>query len=179
MLKRLTSVTIILTLAFTFGLVTLPDPADAAGEMLIGIFDLQKAINNSSKGKAAKSKLVSKFERLQKDLKAEESRLQRMQADLEKQASVLSPDAKFEKEKELRRRIRDFQDKYRDYTEEMKREELNFTKPILDNALAIARSIGKERGYALILETKQGGVVYAANAIDITDEVIKRLDRGK
>ena len=36
--------------------------------------------------------------------------------------------------------------------------------------------MGKEKGYALIIERRQAGVVYGAPEIDVTEEVIKAFD---
>ena len=36
--------------------------------------------------------------------------------------------------------------------------------------------VGKEKGYALILERRQAGVVYGAPEVDVTEEVIKAFD---
>ena len=153
-------------------------PARAAGEVTkIGIFDLQRAINNSKKGQAAKAQLVTKFERLQKELKAREAELERLQKALQNQTSMLSPEAKYEKEKDLKRKIRDFQDQYRDYTEEMKKEEFERTKPIINEVLKIAVEYAKEKGFSLVLEAQKAGVVYVPKSMDITEEVIKRFDR--
>ena len=51
------------------------------------------------------------------------------------------------------------------------------TKPIVEELLKIAADIGKERGYTLIMESQKAGIIYAPDALDITDDVVKRLDR--
>ena len=38
--------------------------------------------------------------------------------------------------------------------------------------------IGKEKGYDLILEVSQGGVVYSGASEDITAELVTRFDAG-
>jgi Skp family chaperone for outer membrane proteins len=42
----------------------------------------------------------------------------------------------------------------------------------------IINTLGKEGGYTLIFNKFQSGLVYADEAIDITDLVIQRLDGG-
>lgn len=179
MIKKAAIFSLALTLILAMGLATKPAPVFAADVIKIGVLDLQEAINESRQGKAAKAKLVTKFERLQKELKREDEALQKMQKDFQKQAPMLSPDAKYQKEKTIARKVRAFQDKYRDYTEEMKKDEFQNTKPLLDKAVKIARALAKEKGLALLLEKQKSGIVYSVDALDITKEVIRRLDRGK
>ena len=90
---------------------------------------------------------------------------------------MLSAEAKYEKEKVFKRKVRDFQDQYRDATQEMQKEEMEATKPIVEELLKIARDVGKERGYSIIMEVQKAGIIYAPDALDITEDVIKRLDR--
>jgi outer membrane protein len=171
----ITALAVVITLTLAMGLSA--PKALAEPTVKIGVFDLQKAINDSKKGQAAKSRLVSKFDRLKKQLQAQEKEIEKLQKDLERQASMLSAEAKYEKEKQLKRKVRDFQDQYRDATQEMQKEEMEATKPIVEEVLKIARDFGKERGYTIIMEVQKAGIIYAPDALDITEDVIKRLDR--
>ena len=40
----------------------------------------------------------------------------------------------------------------------------------------VINQVGKEGGYTLIFRKFESGLIYADEAIDITDEVIQRLD---
>ena len=180
MIKKISFISLVVTLVLSVGLLMYPKMASAQATVAkIGIFDLQRAINGSKKGQAAKAKLTSKYERMQSELKNSEADLTRLQKELETQSSMLSAEAKYEKEKTLKRKLRDFQDKYRDYTEEMKKSELQDTQPLVNDILRTANQLGKEQGFTLILEAQKAGVIYAPDALDITDEVIKRYDSGK
>lgn len=46
----------------------------------------------------------------------------------------------------------------------------------IDKMKKIAVAIGQERGYSLVLEVTEGGVVYWQPSIDVTDELIKRYN---
>ncbi|MBF0528008.1 MAG: OmpH family outer membrane protein [Deltaproteobacteria bacterium] len=180
MIKNHKAITLLIGIALIFGLAGFPALVQAAGEVTkIGIFDLQKAINTSKKGQSAKAKLSSKFEKMQKELKSRETELERLQQELERQSSALSLDAKFEKEKSLKRKMRDFQDLYRDYTAEMQKDEVETTQPIVNELIKIAKDVGKEKGFTVILEVQKSGIVYAPGDLDVTDEIIRRLDGGK
>lgn len=156
-----------------------PGSAASAEVVKIGVFDLQRAVNDCKKGKAAKAKIIKKFEKLQTELKIREAELNKLQQELERQAAMLSLEAKLQKEKTLKRKVRDFQDQYRDYTEEMRKAEVQATQPIVNDLLRIANEFGREKGYTLVLEGKTAGVIYAPKAVDITAEVVKRYDAAK
>ena len=176
MLKKNALLALTFILAIGIGLMALPSGAAAQGEVKIGVFDLQSAVNQSKKGKAAKNQLLKKFERIQKELKRREAEIERARKDLEKQATMLSPEAKWEKEKDLRTKVRDFQDMYNDYTQEMKREEVELTKPVVEGLLKMAGEVGREKGYTLVLELGKSGVLWIPQEHDLTAEVIKRFD---
>jgi outer membrane protein len=48
---------------------------------------------------------------------------------------------------------------------------------IREDVFDIVEDIGRRGGYQLVLERQIGGVVYAPNAIDITDKVIEEYNR--
>jgi outer membrane protein len=166
-------------LALLFSMTLYPVTAASAEEVKIGVFDLQRAINLSKKGQAAKAKLVKKYERIQKELQNREASIEKMRKDLERQASMMSPESKYEKEKDLRNKIRDFQDMYNDYTQEMKKEEVEITKPVIEGLLKKASALGRERGYTVVLEIQRAGVLWIPKEHDLTEEVVKLYDSGK
>ncbi|MBU2551080.1 MAG: OmpH family outer membrane protein [Proteobacteria bacterium] len=178
MLRKTIFICLMLGLTLTLGMTGYVARAQAA-DGKIGVFNLQRAINESKKGQATKGSIIKKFEKMQNELKLREAEIQKFQQEVERQSSMLSPDARREKEKSLQRKVRDFQDQYRDYTEEMKRAEMEATQPIVNDVLKIANEYGKEKGFALILEGQTAGVIYAPNSSDITDDVIKRYDGQK
>ncbi|MEW5723280.1 MAG: OmpH family outer membrane protein [Thermodesulfobacteriota bacterium] len=162
--------TLVLTLALS------PVPVAAQDQVKIGVFDLQTAINQSKKGQAAKAKIVKKFERINSELKAREAEIEKMKQDLERQAAMLSPEARYEKEKELRKRYRDLQDMMNDYNQELKKEEMEVTKPVVEGLLNTASELGKQKGYTLILELQKSGVLWIPPEHNLTEEVIKIYD---
>jgi len=54
---------------------------------------------------------------------------------------------------------------------------LKLSDQIKGDVFQIVEEIGKREGYLLILERRVGGVVYAPNAIDITDRVIETYNK--
>jgi len=176
MIRKMTTAGVLIGLALTMLLAVGPAPAYAAESVKIGIIDLQKALNESKKGSAARDQLKNKFEKLQSNLKTQEAEIEKMKEELERQTTMLSPEAKFEKERELKRKLRDFQDQLNDYNQMIRKEELEVTQPIVQSLLDEANKLGKEQGFTLIIERQKAGVIYYSETMDITSQVIKRFD---
>jgi len=176
MIRKMTTAAFLIGLALTLLLAIGPRSAYAAESVKIGVIDLQKALNESKKGAAARDQLRSKFEKLQSNLKSKEAEIEKMKADLERQVSMLTAEAKFEKETELKRKLRDFQDQLNDYNQMIRKEEVEVTQPIVQSLLDEANKLGKEQGFTLIIERQKAGVIYYSETMDITDQVIKRFD---
>lgn len=144
----------------------------AYSETRIGVFDGQKVVENTRKGKAIAAKLEALGNQKQ-------TRLKTMQADIRKLEKELSSPAlnaagREQKGLELqnkrtaaKRFIEDSQREVRITTE---KEMTAFKTEIFP----IIQQIGKEKGFTIILEAP--AVLYYDPAIDITSEIVKRID---
>jgi outer membrane protein len=48
---------------------------------------------------------------------------------------------------------------------------------VLADLSTVIERVGKSKGYWLVVERSRGGVLYAANEADLTDEVIRTYDQ--
>lgn len=150
-------------------------PARAAQAAIrIGIVDVQEVLNKSQKGLAVKQKLDQERAVRQKDLDARQDEVMKLQAEFERQAPVLSEQAKREKSETIQRKRRDTlrmaEDANRDFEKRVREAEMDITREIL----SVIQEYGKDQGYTVVLE--RGSVLFGAPAVDITGEVIKRYD---
>jgi len=102
-----------------------------------------------------------------------------LRADFEKQAAIISPEAKKAKEEELERLLRDYQRIVADSQAEVKKKEGELTGEILKDLREMINKIAQEEGYTLILEHAEGLVLYSNKSLDLTDKVIKRYNESK
>ncbi len=150
--------------------------AFAADAAKIGVVSFEKIIKESSAGKVMQKDLKAKLDELQAKLQAEEKRVKDMSAALEREALVLSAEKKLERQRELRDNADDLKKMNADYTQEMKILQNKRMNQIQKDVFDIANKVGKAQGYLLIFEKKVAGVIYAADKVDITDEVIKEYN---
>jgi outer membrane protein len=153
--------------------------AQAQTPSTIGVFDLQKVLNDSKKGKSARSGLETKFKKMQNELKTKENELNKLSGDLRKQveAKSITPENFRKKDEELKKKVSAYQEQLAKYNEDMRKSEEAALKPLVDKAVAEASNLGRQRGYVVVLEIQQAGVVFAADGLDMTAEVMKAVDK--
>lgn len=148
-------------------------------ETKIAYVDLQKALNLSKAGSAAKGEISDLVKKYEAEFKGKQEELLKKKNDLEKQASLLSDSAKADKEREYQKEVVDLQRFQKDVKDELQQKDAEHTKRILNELFEILQKIGKDGKYTMILEKNQGAVIYAAESIDLTDQVIKAYDATK
>jgi outer membrane protein len=144
----------------------------------VAVIDVRKVLADSNSGKAA-------FEKLSKMQNERAGRVQKMNEELsslesqikQKQLS-LSEDKLAEMNKQFTDKkvalTRFAQDAEREMEEARNRELAQLEKQILP----IINEVGKEMGFAVIFNKFESGLVYASEAVDITDVVVKRFNGG-
>lgn len=145
----------------------------------IGIFDLQKALNESKKGKKAKADLENKAKKMQNDLKTKETELTKLGNDLKKMADTRSGTQEDLRKKndEFQQKVETYNEQRTKYTTEMSKSEATALQPLVDKAVKAAGDIGKQRGYILVLEAQQAGVIFALDTMDMTSEIVAVIDK--
>jgi outer membrane protein len=138
----------------------------------IGVIDLQKILGTSDAGKAAQQKITEKGKELEADLKEKAAAITEEQERYEREAAVMSQEARAEKERELKIKKLDFEDLEEKYKSEFTAYNQELVNQFKADVLNAVEQIGKKEGYTLIIEKSSSGVVYAPSTIDLTDKVI-------
>ena len=149
----------------------------AAQEAKIAVIDVQRVVTESDPGKEALAKLKKLQEQKLNQAKAMQQELDSLQQQFNKQRFTLSDD----KLTELRKKIEDkgialkrFQDDAQRELDDARRKALSSLE---QKIMPIIQQLGKEKGYLLIFQKYQSGLVYADDAkTDITDEIIRRFN---
>ncbi len=145
----------------------------------IGSVDIQKALNECDAGKEAKKALTKEVEKFQRLVAEKQKELQDMKESLEKQAIMLTPEARGTRERELQARLRDFQRWGEDVQNELNQKRAEMERNVLVGLQKVVQKLGADEGYTLILEKSQNSVLFASKSIDMTDLVIKAYDAQK
>jgi outer membrane protein len=144
----------------------------------VAVIDVQKVLTQSTTGKAAYEKLKALQEERVAKAKQLDEDARKLETDITTKRISLSEDKLAEMQKQLAdKRIsmqRFAQDADREIGEARDRELQALEakiKPVIDG-------IGKEMGLAAIFNKFESGLVYASDAVDITDTVIKRFNEA-
>ena len=156
----------------------LPAAALAQG-VKIAVVDTTRAASNSKEGKAAEQRLRSMRETKREEFKPKDEQLKRLRDEYETQKYVLSRDALQEREIELLKLQRNLERDLQAAQEEFEIEQRKLMQPILKNILSTVQQIARDRGFDVVLEKTSPGVLFYSDTLDITEEVIQRLnERG-
>jgi outer membrane protein len=150
-------------------------PALAAAQQKIGYVDLQRALNEIDEGKAARALLKKDFDEKQKQLDVRKTEFDRLQADFEKQAVVMSEQARRDKAQDLDRRARELQSLFVNLQKDLSDRERDATRGIFERMSTIVAEIAEAEGFSLVLE-KGAGLVYAPASLDLTNELIRKYN---
>ncbi len=176
MMKKMQTAVVSCALALFLVASLLPAPA-AAQEFKIAILSIQKVIDQSQAGQEARKVLEAKQSEMQPKFKKEQDALQAQAKEIEKKSSVWSEEVRIQKEREYQKNMREFQLKAEDAQFELKQLQKKVLDPIFKELQKLITDLGKREGYSMIFEkSKSNGLLYADDALDITDMVIKELD---
>jgi len=145
----------------------------------IACVDIQRAINECNGGKEAKKALIRETEKVQNLVFEKQKQLQGMKESLDKQGSVLNPETRAAKEKELQAALRDYQRWGEDVQNEMNQKRMEMEKTIFIDLQKVIQKFGTDGGYTFILEKNENIVLFASKPTDVTDLVIKAYDAQK
>lgn len=150
-----------------------------AADLKIAYIDIQRAINECNAGKEAKKLITKDLEKVQRSNADRQKELQTMKETLDKQAPMLTPDARAAKEKEFQGKVRDYQRWVDDSQNEMNQKRVEMERNISMALVKVIQKLGADEGYTLILEKNENIVLFVSKAIDITDRAIKAFDAQK
>ena len=98
--------------------------------------------------------------------------------DYQQQEAVLSPQAKQQKQQDIRARQQALQTRQLEMENQLRARQQELLQPILDEVSEVIEQIRAERSYAMVFDISTEGVVAADPALDITELVKARLGGG-
>ena len=146
----------------------------AADVAKIGVIDFQKVLEISAAGKAIQAELKKKNEKMGADLQKKGAEIEKIQRRLERESMVMSKEMREEKEREQRIKINDFKTLQKKFRSDLQKLEGGLMNQLQQDIKEIVDAVGKKKGYLLIII--KYNVLYSPGSIDITDDLIKKLN---
>jgi outer membrane protein len=150
-----------------------------ADGLKIGVVDIQRAVNESNAGKEAKKVMLKEVEKSQRLFAEKQKELQTIKESLEKQAPMLNPDVRANKEKDFQNKVREFQRWQEDTQNEINQKKMEMERNISVGLVKTIQKLGADEAYTMIVELNENIVLFSNKTIDITDRVIKIYDTQK
>ncbi|MCX8072180.1 MAG: OmpH family outer membrane protein [Candidatus Binatia bacterium] len=154
-------------------------PPLRAADVKIGFVDLQRALNESNRGKKAKEEFKTEVEKLQAQLKKKKDQLDNLKEQLEKKGAVMKEEERANLEEEYRKKLRDFERDYKDSQADLQRKDAELTGAILKELQEVIQEFGEREGYTMIFEAGSSAVLFGAKGADLTDQILDEYNRKK
>ncbi|MGQ9629575.1 MAG: OmpH family outer membrane protein [bacterium] len=146
------------------------------GDVLIKIayVDTARVLREYTKAQKATEKMNADILSKQRQIKEMEEEIKNLQQEFEFQKGLMPEEVILRKEEIIKQKTRDLQIFRSEVTKSISIQQERLTQIILDDVYKMLKQIGVEKGYSLILE--KSGIPYASEELDITNEVIERLN---
>ena len=144
----------------------------------IGVVDATRVLNETNVGKKAKDSLTIFSKNRQALIEMDEKELRRMEEDFGRQASILSPTAKREREEQFRRRVTEYQQKANDMNREVQEKQKDVLEGFREKVGLMVGNVSKRLGVQVVIDKGKGGAtLYSDEGLDITGQVIDAFNR--
>ena len=155
--------------------------AATSAELKMGYVNSDLILTSYHGTKSAEEKLRQQYAKWENEATQKQQRIQGMQADLQKQALLMSETRKAEVEKELQDSLIAYQsflqEKFGEQGEAA-RQNSELLQPIIEKISVILNDMAEKENYDFIFDSK-AGIVFAKKGYDLTDKVLKILNSGK
>lgn len=131
-----------------------------AAELKVATADFQRALEEINEGEKARTKLEGMFAEKQKAIQDMEKQLGALQKELQAGAAILSPDALQAKQQQYQQLAAQYQQTYMMSEQEMQGTYAQVMEGLIQKMRTICEEIAREKGYDLVLEKGEGGVIY-------------------
>ncbi|HYD95723.1 MAG TPA: OmpH family outer membrane protein [Noviherbaspirillum sp.] len=151
----------------------LPLAGAHAQESKVGFVSTERIFREAAPAKAAQAKIEQEFSRREKELQDMASRLKSMSDKLDKDAAILSESDRMKRQRELADLDKDFQRKQREFREDLNQRRNEELAVVLERTNKVIKQIAESEKYDIVFQE----AVYASPRIDITDKVLKALNK--
>lgn len=141
----------------------------------IGYIDSQRIIAEAPGSREAARSFEQEMARYQGELEQMENELKQMLEQYERQQVTLSPDARRQRQEDIRSRQIAYQQRATELEQEAARRQAELVEPIMARINTVLQQIQAAEGYTLIFDSAAGALVAADPALNLTDMVLTRL----
>lgn len=146
----------------------------------VGIINIQKALVSTKEGQKAAGELQARSDPRRKELEKKQSEIQGLQEQLKRTSNTASEEVKQRLMRDIDAKTKSFNRDMEDAQAEVDQEQGKVLQELGGKMMAVIDKYARDNGYAVILDVSAQNtpVLYAANNIDVTDEIIAMYDKN-
>jgi outer membrane protein len=150
----------------------------AAGK--VGVINIQAAIASSAEGKQAAAELQSQFTPRMNELQNLQKQIEDLRNRLQAGQSTLSDEEKGRLSREGDQLTRAYQRKQQELQDDTNDAQQEVVNRIGRKVVDVLTKYSKDNGFSIVLDdsSQQTPVIYAANQIDVTQDIIRLYDQS-
>src|SRR6204780_4948909 len=154
--------------------------SNGAAAVKVGVISVQAAIQSTAEGKQAAAELQSQFAPRQTELDNLRKQIEDLQTRLRTTSNTLSDEEKARLARQGGQLKRTYKRKQQESQDDYTEAEREVVDRIGRKMIDVLDKYSKENGYSVILDTSAQNtpVIYAANTIDVTQDIIKLFDQN-
>jgi outer membrane protein len=146
----------------------------------VGIIHIQNAIISTKDGQKAASELQVRFAPRSKELEKKQAEIAGLRDQMQRGSNTMNEDAKQKLARDIDQKTRAFNRDTEDAQTEYDQEQQKILQDLGQRIMAVIDKYARDNGYAVILDVSspQTPVLYAANGIDITNDIVTLYDKN-
>ena len=155
--------------------VTATAAAADAQTLKIGYINSQSILAEAPGAKEAQTKFDADMQTYRQEVQQMQTELETLVKQYETQQAMLSPSAKQQRETDIRTKQTAYQERLAAIDQRAGQRQQELVQPVMDRINQTIEVVRAEGSWSLILDVAAGGVVAADPALDLTQEIIRRL----
>ena len=157
----------------------IPALAQSSAPMRVAVIDVNKVLSSSVAGKAASARLKQLQEEKMARAQKLDDEIRQLDNDINTKKISLSEEKLADMTKQLSDKKIAMQRFAQDADRELQEARDRVMQDLNTKIMPVVDKIGKEMGLAAIFNKFESGLIYASDAIDITDHVIKEFNAAQ
>jgi outer membrane protein len=146
-----------------------------AQTLKVAYINSQEILLQAPGAEEAQQAFDAEMQAYQDEIAQLETELQNMETALQQQQLTLSPEARANREQQLQQKFQEYQQRASQLQDVANQRRAALIQPVMDQITAVIEVIREEGAYSLILDAAAGSIVSADPTLDLTQEVITRL----
>jgi Skp family chaperone for outer membrane proteins len=149
--------------------------AEPMPKAVIAVLDYARLLQASDAAKDIRRQVKFYGDSFRDVVQAEEDRLRKMEAELKRQRSVVSAAAYKERRQNFKSQVIRAQRQGQNFKRDLEKALKLAMTQLQQAVIPVVKKLTEEKGYTIVVDNSQ--VLFASRALDITEEVMDRLNR--